>query len=233
MVTSVALMIDIDYAAVYRGVRVRIAALVCELPEETLEFVAPATPEWRVREVVAHLAGATADIVSDNLADVASDEWTAAQVDARRDVPIGEVLNEWARCSAIVEPMIARFDPPMRAMLLTDAVTHEHDVRGALGVPGERDSDAIGYAFRGVSGGIGAQRGDTGALRIRHDAGESVVGAGEPTATVRTTRFEIVRASVGRRSRGQIAAWDWEGDSRPESVVLARFAPPRVTPLNE
>jgi hypothetical protein len=118
-------------------------------------------------------------------------------------------------------------------MLLTDAVTLEQDLGGALGVPGERDSDAIGYAFGGVSGGIGSQRGKTGALRILHDAGVSVVGAGEPTATVQTSRFEIVRASVGRRSFDQIAAWDWEGDSRPESVVLARFAPPRVTPLDE
>ena len=193
-------MSDIDQAAVNRGVRVRVAALVCELPEETLDVVAPATPEWRVRDVVAHLAGGTADIVSGNLAEVASDKWTGTQVDARRDVPIDEVLDEWARCSAIVEPMIARFDPLMRAMLLTDAVTHEHDLRGALGVPGDRESDAIGYAFRGVSGGIGAQRGDIGALRILHDAGVSVVGAGEPTATVQTTRFEIVRASVGRRS---------------------------------
>ena len=96
-------MIDIDHAAVYRGVRVRIAALVGELPEETLEFVAPATPEWRVRDVVAHLAGGTADIVSGNLTDVASDEWTGGSVwDARRDVPISEVLDEWARCSTMV-----------------------------------------------------------------------------------------------------------------------------------
>jgi uncharacterized protein (TIGR03083 family) len=233
MVTSVARMSNIDHGAVYRGVRDRVVALVCELPEETLASVAPATPEWRVRDVVAHLAGGTADIVSGNLADVASDAWTAAQVDTRRDVPFGEVLDEWARCSAIVEPMIATFDPMTRAMLLTDAVTHEHDLRGALGVPGERGSDAIQYAFRGVSGGIGAQRGAAGALRILHDAGEAVVGAGEPTATVQTTRFEIVRACVGRRSYDQIAAWDWEGDARPETVVLPRFAPPRVTPLDE
>src|SRR5438477_6169347 len=139
-------MSDVDHAELYRGVRVRITALVCKLPEKTLDTITPATPEWRVRDVVAHLAGGTADIVSGDLADVASDDWTAAQVDARRDVPIGEVLDEWARCSAIVEPMIAKFDPLMRAMLLTDAVTHEHDLRGALGVPGERDSDAIEYA---------------------------------------------------------------------------------------
>lgn len=67
------------------------------------------------------------------------------------------------------------------------------------------------------------------ALRILHDAGVTVVGAGEPAATVRTTRFEIVRASFGLRSYAQIATWDWEGDPRPESVVLARFAPPRST----
>jgi hypothetical protein len=53
-----------------------------------------------------------------------------------------------ARCSPIVESMIPTFDPLMRAMLVTDAVTHEHDLRGALGVPGDRDSDAIEYAFR-------------------------------------------------------------------------------------
>lgn len=53
---------------------------------------------------------------------------------ARRDVPIGELLEEWARCSAIVEPMIAKFDPLMRAMLLTDAVTHEHDVRDGAAI---------------------------------------------------------------------------------------------------
>ena len=50
------------------------------------------------------------------------------------------------------------------------------------------DWTAIGYTFRGASGGIGAQHGEAGALRILHDAGESVVGAGEPTATVHTTR---------------------------------------------
>ena len=224
---------DTDQGTIYRGIRLRITALVRELPEATLDGLAPATPEWRVRDLVAHLAGGTADIVAGNLADVASDDWTSAQVEARRDIRIGDVLDEWARCSAIVEPMIAKFDPLMRAMLLTDAVTHEHDLRGALGAPGERESDAIAYAFRGVAGGIGRQRGDAGALRILHEAGETVVGAGEPTATVQTTRFEGVRAGVGRRSYDQIAAWDWEGDSRREAVVLARFAPPRTTPLNE
>src|SRR5438477_12490059 len=104
-------MSDVDHAELYRGVRARITALVCELPEETLDTIAPATPKWRVRDVVAHLAGGTADIVSGDLADVASDEWAAAQVDARREVPIGEVRDELARWSAILPAVVGKVGP--------------------------------------------------------------------------------------------------------------------------
>ena len=83
-------------------------------------------------------------------------------------------------------------------MLLTDAVTHEHDSNGAIGTDGDRASEAVAFGFHGVSRAIGAQRGGGGALRIVHEGGEAVVGDGEPTGTVRTSRFEIVRAGVGR-----------------------------------
>jgi uncharacterized protein (TIGR03083 family) len=224
---------DIDHGALYRDLRDRVTALVSGLPAEALDQVAPATPMWRVRDVVAHLAGSTADVVAGNLEGVASDAWTQAQVDARLDTPFPEVLAEWTRCGELVEPTIASFPPLMRNMLLIDAVTHEHDLRGALGLPGERDGDAMLFAFGGVSRGIGAQRGDSGALRIVHEGGESVVGEGEPTATVRTTRFEVVRAGLGRRSLGQIAAWEWDGAAQPESAVLGRFSPTRTSPLVE
>lgn len=223
----------IDPVAAYRGVRERVTELVGHLPDEVLDREAPATPGWRVRDVVAHLGGATADIVAGNLDGVASDAWTRAQVEARRDTPIADVLDEWARCAETVEPLIPDIPSAMRGMLLTDAATHEHDVRGAVGRPGARDSDAVAYAFRAVAGGIGSQRGDAGALRILHEAGELVVGEGEPTATVRTSRFEILRAAVGRRSLDQITAWVWDGDARPATVVLSRFSPPRATPLDE
>jgi len=226
-------MAPTDHAAVYEGIRVRVTDLVSGLPDAALDAGAPATPGWRVRDVVAHLAGAAADVLAGNLEGVASDPWTEAQVAARRDAPIDAVLAEWADSAARLEARMPGYEAPVRAIILTDAVTHEFDVRGALGDRGARDSDAVAYAFRGVSGGIGARRGDGGPLRIVHEAGEVVVGDGDPAATVRTTRFEVLRAALGRRSASQVAAWDWDGDPMPDTVVLPAFAPLRSTPLDE
>lgn len=226
-------MADVDHAGIYRGTRERIDKLVRELPDDALDRVVPATPDWRVRDVVAHLVGGAADVLAGNLEGLAGDAWTQAQVEARRGLAIGAVLDEWASCGEAIDGMLAGLDPLLRLMALTDAVTHEHDLRGALGVPGDRDSDAIEFAYESVSGGIGAQRGELGALRVVHDAGETVVGVGDPVATVGVSRFEVVRAAVGRRSYEQIASWEWQGAPQPEAMVLGMFAPPRATPLHE
>src|SRR4051794_34922590 len=140
-------MADIDYAEIYRSVRLRVTDLVGNLPDDVLVREVPATPAWRVRDVVAHLAGSTADVVTGNLDDVASEAWTQAQVDARMDIPLVEVLEEWERCSASLEPTITNFPPIMRMMLLTDAVAHEHDIHGAIGTEGNRESEAVAFAF--------------------------------------------------------------------------------------
>lgn len=226
-------MADIDYPAIYRGTRERIDGLVRDLPVEVLDRAAPATPEWSVRDIVAHLAGCAADLLVGNLDGLAGDAWTQAQVDARGGREIGDVLDEWHRCGEVVDGMLEDLDPMLRLMALTDAVTHEHDIRGAEGAPGARGSDAVEFGFESVSRGIGAQRGASGALRIVHEAGESVVGPGDPSATLRTTRFEVLRAGVGRRSYEQIAAWDWQGDALPETMVLGMFSPPCTSPLDE
>ncbi len=226
-------MDDVDHRKLYQGVRARLTALAAELDEAELDRRVPATPAWRVRDVYAHLGGATADIVAGNLDGVASDAWTQAQVDARSDREIGAVLDEWDRCAQQVEPLIADIPAPMRAMLIIDAITHEHDVRGAVGRPGERDSDAIDFAAASAIRGLAGQRADAPAIRLLTDDVQHLLGSGDAAASVTADRFELVRAALGRRSLDQIAAWRWTGDPDPTALVLHRFAPPRATPLVE
>src|SRR5437660_4394884 len=132
-----------DVAALYAEGRARVTALVSGLSDEDAKAPVPTCPAWSVHDVVAHLAGTCADILSGNFGGLASDEWTAAQVDARRDRPVHEVLAEWNEVAPQVEAFANNFPGRAGDQWVTDQTTHEHDIRLALGRPGARDSDAV------------------------------------------------------------------------------------------
>jgi uncharacterized protein (TIGR03083 family) len=217
-----------EYPHAYRELRGRVIDLVRDLDDARVNAVAPATPEWRIRDIVAHLTGVCADVLAGNLGGVATDEWTGKQVADRRDVSFDGLLKEWEEKGTAIEALMPDFPEIAAGQMVTDSVTHEQDIRGALDVSGGRDSDALDIAFR-----WGARVLDGSVpLRLESDAGAATVGEGEPVATVRTTRFELVRSYTGRRSLDQMRAYDWEGEPRPEQLVLAIFSP-RETPLVE
>jgi hypothetical protein len=181
-----------------------------------------------VRDIVAHLAGLPADILAGNLAGVATDAWTAKHVDDRRDWPFEEVLRQWEESGSAVEPLVEAFPEAAVQQMLADAATHEHDIRGAIGQPGARDSDALAVGFVFVTGGVGAP------LIFETDAGTFSAGpAGEPVATVRADRFELFRAMTGRRTHEQIRAFRWEGEPQPAAIVVQPFFTARTDPLVE
>jgi uncharacterized protein (TIGR03083 family) len=208
----------------YHGVRLRVNDLLLDTGDDVGNTIAPATPEWTVRDLLAHLAGVTADIVQGNLDGVGTDEWAAQQVTARRDRNIEQLLAEWNEHGPVIESMADEFGPAA-GRLMSDAVAHEHDIRGALGVAGARDSDAVTLSFRfvGESLGVELEHGAAGALEVQHGDQRTTFGRGAPIATLRTTPFEFVRAVTGRRSLRQIAAYDWDGPLDPERLVLRRF----------
>ncbi len=217
----------------YRGVRLRVGRLITEADAATLDRVAPATPDWSVHDVLAHLVGVTTDIVSGNLDGVGTDPWAAAQVERSRSRSCVELVAEWDEHGPVVEEMAAQFGRAA-GQLLSDATTHEHDVRGALGASGARDSDAVALSFGFLARSLGEQldAGNIGAITVEHGGATDTVGSGEPVASLRIDDFEFVRALTGRRCVEQLAAYDWDGAFAPEHLVLARFAA-RPDPLVE
>jgi uncharacterized protein (TIGR03083 family) len=217
-----------DYAQVYSDLRGRVIGLVGDLDDTGLQTVAPATPEWRVRDIVAHLSGITADIVAGNLDGVATDGWTGKQVGDRRDWPFDDVLAEWEEKGKAVEALMPDFPEVVVGQMITDAATHEHDVRGALGAPGARESEAADIGFRWGAAALDGSE----PLRLETEVGPVSVGDGEPVATVRASRFELARSMTGRRSLDQMRAYGWDSEPRPARLVLGIFTP-RPTPLVE
>jgi uncharacterized protein (TIGR03083 family) len=213
---------DWDSATAYRELRQRVTGLVRARADD-LDATAPATPRWRIRDIVAHLAGICDDVAHGRLEGVGTDEWTSAQVEPRRHWPIEQLLADWQHHANAIEPMLGNFPPIVVGQMIADAVTHEQDVRGALHAPGGRDSIALAIAYDWGSDRLGerldAQR--AGTLVLDTDDGSKTVGTGDPVTRVHADRFELVRAFTGRRSRAQLQAMDRDGPLDPEALLLS------------
>ncbi|MCB1246405.1 MAG: maleylpyruvate isomerase N-terminal domain-containing protein, partial [Acidimicrobiia bacterium] len=74
------------------------------------DVLVPACPAWTAADVVRHLAGVTADTINGVFDGLASDEWTDAQVSARRDMTFEAVLDEWSSNIDAASELLARID---------------------------------------------------------------------------------------------------------------------------
>ena len=201
--------------AAYAGVRQRINELVADVSDRSGDTV-PACPAWRVCDLVAHVTGVVDDVLEGRMEGAGSDPWTAAQVASRRERSLAETLAEWNERAPELEGVLDTFGPAANQMVM-DVVTHEHDLRGALGVPGARDSDAVELAvtwllraYQMASGGAG----HPGVRVVASDTGTTW----EPTddrpvvATVTASSFDLLRSFSGRRTEDEIRSLSWGGD---------------------
>ncbi|HVM09074.1 MAG TPA: maleylpyruvate isomerase family mycothiol-dependent enzyme [Acidimicrobiales bacterium] len=215
-------------ASYYADTRKRLAELLRSLDDDQLAQVVPATPAWTVLDVARHLAGVCDDVLAGRLEGAATDPWTAKQVEARRDATLDDVLAEWDDKG----PQLERFFEaagPAAFRLVIDVVTHEQDVRGALGLFGGRDTAAAEWSLQQLVGNVDRVIRRQGAppLRIRAGTDEWLLGGdGEAAATLTAEPYELLRALIGRRSEVQMRAYDWTGDPEPYLRLLPVFPPP-------
>ncbi|MDQ3954957.1 MAG: hypothetical protein M3285_05340, partial [Actinomycetota bacterium] len=142
--------------------------------------------------------------------------WTAAQVAARKERQLEEILEEWSEAAPQVEEITPMFPPGIAAQWIADTSTHEQDVRGALNKPGARDADSMGVALGFLGKGFirAAEHAGLEGLRVR--VGEREWSTGQDTTiTLVAEPFEFARAAAGRRSLDQIRVMNWDGDPEP------------------
>lgn len=222
-----------NYSEMYADTRENITDLVSGLDEAGANKIVPATPEWSVRQLIAHLAGVLGDILAGNLEGVATDPWTAVQVEARKDKTLAESIDEWKRHACVVEPMISNFPADGASTLCFDAYTHEQDIRQLLGKPANRSGDAFENALQRSLDAFGARLDDAGlGLRVASDGREWKLGQ-NPTDSVVGDAFHLMRGMSGRRSVEQIKAFDWDCDPEPYLAVFPLFGSPPTEALVE
>lgn len=208
-----------DLGALYEDTRVRLLGLLESLDADEFAAPVPACPGWSVSDVVAHLAAVGEDVVAGRLAKPPTDEETAAQVARFDGMPLSEVVARWTEVVPAFEEVISGFSV-WPAVL--DIVSHEHDIRGAVGRPGGRDSDAV----RAGSEQLVTWLRPPAPMRVVLEDAEYRVGPeGDGGLELRTTRFEAVRWRLGRRSRAQMASFAWSDDPAPVLDHLVIFGP--------
>src|SRR3954468_4811899 len=201
-----------EHGDAYRGSRERLTALAGELGDEGLATIVPTCPDWRIHDVLGHLIGLVADVSGGNTDGAGTDEWTAAQGDARRDRTGAELIAEWNSNGPGMEELLDGVPPSVGERIVGDIATHELDVWGAVGRAEARDTDAVDLGFE----------------RYRTAFDDRVASAGLAPVDIAglASEFELFRALTGRRSADQVRAYAWDGDAEPYVAIFSAYGTP-------
>jgi uncharacterized protein (TIGR03083 family) len=142
---------------VYRRSAAEFVGVVRHLTADQLGAKVAACPAWTVRDLLAHQAGSSADLVGGNVEGITTEPWSARQVEDRRTRTADELVAEWesnldavaARCDTITGPNPA-----------WDVAVHLADLRESVGLPPGPAENGWGEVLVAAVG-LVAQRGDT------------------------------------------------------------------------
>ncbi|MEH3157153.1 MAG: maleylpyruvate isomerase family mycothiol-dependent enzyme [Gordonia paraffinivorans] len=207
----------------------RVIGLVGAATSAAVESRVPACPDWTVRDLLSHMVGIGADVVAGHEPDDHNQDWTAAQVDARRDRDVAELIAEWR---GLTDPMVEHLrtagDRPVN-----DITIHEQDLRGALRIHGATDTPAAHHVRDRFAGRLGDRLGDLPVLELRGSGWTWRSGEGDPAVVVAASDADLARALVSRRSAAQLRAWTITGDVTAHLDAFAILGPLPEADLTE
>jgi uncharacterized protein (TIGR03083 family) len=219
---------SVDLGSLYASSRWRLTDLLTSTMNDTTGAVpCPATPGWCVHDVIAHLRGVAEDVRAGNLDGVATDPWTAAQVERHRDDSVATLLDDWATDAAPLEEFLSGPYGEGAARAVIDAHIHEMDVRAALGYPVSVPAEFGTWAMPLIASVLieGSAAAGLPPVRVVTVEGDSL-GEADAAVVLTVSRLELLRAAMGRRSPAQVSAWDWGGhDPTPYLANVFVFGP--------
>lgn len=206
------LLPDAVVVEAYQELRRRMIELLRETPSHLGASPVPHCPAWSVHDVAAHLVGVPEDILAGRMEGVTTEAWTQAQVDRHQHHSLAELADIWESQIESFDAVLPHIPSPVNSQMVMDAVTHEHDIRHALGQPGARDSSAVRVGLGWLL-----------------DAAGDETGLASRLGRSGLDDFDLLRVLSGRRSVEQIAQLDLDPDKVLPLFVGTPLTPPSVT----
>ncbi|WP_030484132.1 maleylpyruvate isomerase N-terminal domain-containing protein [Nocardioides aequoreus] len=190
--------------------RARVSVLVREADATALARRVPACPGWTVLDLLRHMVGLGADVLAGNEPDDHDASWTQAQVDQRRDHDADALLAEWD----LLAPDLERWMQAHGSRPLNDVVIHEQDLRGALGVPGARESAGFALVRDRMAGRLATAVAELPpvALVAPDWSWCSDGSVAQAPTLLRAPGYDLGRALTSRRTREQLVSYVERGD---------------------
>ena len=218
-----------DAVTEWTAAQQRVIGLVGAATTAAVGSRVPACPDWTVRDLLSHMVGIGADVVAGHEPDDHNADWTAAQVEARRDADVTDLIAEWRGLTeAMVEHLRTAGDRP-----INDIVIHEQDLRGALRIHGATDTPAAHHVRDRFAGRLGDRLGDLPCLELRGNDWDWRSADGEAAVVVAASDADLARALVSRRSAAQLRAWTISGEIGPYLDAFAILGDLPETDLSE
>ena len=194
---------DNQVCEAYRQTRLSVVNLLSTTPESSADLVVPACPNWTVQQTFSHLVGVPEDLLAGRRDGITSDAWTNAQVQRHAGESLAELRSALEATIASFDAMLPAIPPPSNSQLVMDAVTHELDLREALGVECEESSLPLSVAKAWL-------------LDLIDRRGPSASAAIE---SANCLDLDLVRALTGRRSAAQM-----DDLGLPGALIVAALA---------
>jgi len=185
-----------EVAVEYPALRTRIVELLASLDESVASVPTPACPDWTVRELVSHIVGVPEDVLAGRTEGIATEQWTQAQVARHTGETLAELREHLLGLAGDFDPLLAHVPVPINGQFLVDALTHEHDLREAVSMPGAREARAVSIV--------------TSWLLLHQRIDDDTIAAFERAGA---DEYTVMRALTGRMSMRQMRDADLPADA--------------------
>lgn len=182
------LLSDAEVVQAYLQFRERVVGLIRDIPESQASLSVPLCPNWEVSSLISHIVGVPEDILAGRMEGVTTDAWTQAQVDRHEGESLSQLADTWLAIATEFDVVLPHIPSPVNSQMMMDAVTHEHDLRHAVGRAGAQDSLAVDVALGWLLNMVEVK----------------IPGSAQEILDTGVSRFELMRSLTGRRSIDQM-----------------------------
>lgn len=215
---------------IYGDIRTRMLEVARAADPDAMRTVVPACPDWTALQLVAHCVSMPAAIGAGDLPTGDLDSWIDTILAARAGRSLDELADEWSSADDTIAAMVGGGG----AVLLDDLAVHEHDLRGALGVPDHSALDADVFVPRSLQSCIAQleERG-LGAIEVRHDGRVWRSHDADAGWVLDVSPWEAVRVIYSRRTADELRSLGGSDDIEAYISLLGDHLPLPTTSLGE